>query len=134
MVGDLVAVDMAREHVRRGRTEGDDVEVQRRHRRLWELVDRAPATEITVDLVAREVRAGDLVAPFQVDDYGRWRLLEGLDDIGLTLQHEPEITAFEATREAWRPRTLPAKHLPSVEIKAARPAGVPVELGAARTA
>ena len=61
------------------------------------------------------------LVPFQVDDYTRWRLMEGLDDIGLTLQHEAEITAFEATREPWRPRTLPAKHLPPVEIVAARP-------------
>ncbi|NTW39554.1 MAG: hypothetical protein HGA44_06630, partial [Cellulomonadaceae bacterium] len=65
--------------------------------------------------------ADDVIVPFQVDDYTRWRLMEGLDDIGLTLQHEAEITEFEATRESWRPLTLPAKHLPPVEIKAARP-------------
>ena len=73
--------------------------------RLWALVEADPATEVTVDLGAREVRAGDVVAPFEVDDYTRWRLLEGLDDIGLTLQHEAEITAFEASRPAFTPTT-----------------------------
>ncbi|MDQ1714474.1 MAG: 3-isopropylmalate/(R)-2-methylmalate dehydratase small subunit, partial [Frankiaceae bacterium] len=53
-----------------------------------------------------EVRAGALVAPFQVDDYGRWRLLEGLDDIDLTLRHVEEIGAFEVARPRWLPRTL----------------------------
>ncbi len=50
--------------------------------------------------------------PFEIDDYVRWRLMEGLDDIGLTLKHEEDITAFEAKREAWRPKTLPAKTSP----------------------
>jgi 3-isopropylmalate/(R)-2-methylmalate dehydratase small subunit len=72
---------------------------------LWALVEADPATEVTVDLEAREVRAGDVVAPFEVDDYTRWRLLEGLDDIGLTLQHEADITAFEASRPAFTPTT-----------------------------
>ena len=72
---------------------------------LWDLVEADPTTEITVDLGAREVRAGELVAPFEVDDYIRWRLMEGLDDIGLTLQHEAEITAFEASRPAFAPTT-----------------------------
>jgi 3-isopropylmalate/(R)-2-methylmalate dehydratase small subunit len=52
---------------------------------------------------------GNIVAPFNIDDYTRWRLLEGLDDIGLTLQHEADITAFEATRPAFLPKTLPAR-------------------------
>ena len=72
---------------------------------LWDRIDADPATEVTVDLEAREVRAGDLVAPFEVDDYIRWRLLGGLDDIGLTLQHEADITAFEASRPAFAPTT-----------------------------
>jgi 3-isopropylmalate/(R)-2-methylmalate dehydratase small subunit len=72
---------------------------------LWDLVEADPTTEVTVDLGAREVRAGDLVAPFEVDDYIRWRLMEGLDDIGLTLQHEAEITAFEASRPSFAPTT-----------------------------
>jgi len=72
---------------------------------LWDRIDADPATEVTVDLEAREVRAGDLVAPFEVDDYIRWRLLEGLDDIGLTLQHEADITVFEASRPSFEPVT-----------------------------
>jgi len=72
---------------------------------LWDLVEADPATEVTVDLEAREVRAGSLVAPFQVDDYVRWRFLEGLDDIGITLRHESDISAFEAGRPSFKPTT-----------------------------
>ena len=72
---------------------------------LWSLVESDPSTEVTVDLVERQVRAGDLVASFEVDDYIRWRLLEGLDDIGLTLRHEAEVDAFEAGRPAFLPTT-----------------------------
>jgi 3-isopropylmalate/(R)-2-methylmalate dehydratase small subunit len=74
--------------------------------RLWALAEADPSTEVTVDLQAREVRAADLVAPFDIDDYTRWRLLEGLDDIGITLSHEDDISAFEATRPAWKPATM----------------------------
>lgn len=88
---------------------------------IWKILETAPGTEVTVDLEAKLVHAADVTVPFQVDDYTRWRLLEGLDDIGLTLQHADEISAFEQTRASWRPTTLPAKHLPSVEIVAARP-------------
>jgi 3-isopropylmalate/(R)-2-methylmalate dehydratase small subunit len=73
---------------------------------LWQAVEADPSTEVTVDLQAREVRAGDLVAPFDIDDYTRWRLLEGLDDIGITLSHEEDIVAFEAERPTWKPATL----------------------------
>jgi 3-isopropylmalate/(R)-2-methylmalate dehydratase small subunit len=90
---------------------------------IWKVLEANPGTEVTVDLVHRVVRCADVVAPFTIDDYTRWRLLEGLDDIGLTLQHASEIAAFEERREAWRPRTLPARHLPPVEVKAARPVG-----------
>ncbi|HEU5107531.1 MAG TPA: 3-isopropylmalate dehydratase small subunit, partial [Micromonosporaceae bacterium] len=58
---------------------------------------------VTVDLVSRTVTAGELVASFQVDDYTRWRLLEGLDDISLTLRHEGDITAYEGSRPSWKP-------------------------------
>ncbi|WP_406298584.1 3-isopropylmalate dehydratase small subunit [Embleya sp. NBC_00888] len=75
--------------------------------RLWALTEADPTAEITVDLVGRQVRAGDLVADFEIDDYTRWRLLEGLDDIGLTLRHEEDITSFEADRPSWLPRTQP---------------------------
>lgn len=74
--------------------------------RLWALTESDPAAEVTVDLEAREVRAGDVVAPFVIDDYTRWRLLEGLDDIGITLSHEDDVVAFEATRPSWKPATL----------------------------
>lgn len=88
---------------------------------LWKVLETNPGTELTVNLVERTVTADDVVVRFQVDDYTRWRLMEGLDDIGLTLQHEEDITTFEGTRASWRPRTLPAKHLPPVDIEAARP-------------
>ena len=92
---------------------------------IWKVLEAAPGTEVTVDLVNRSVTCGDIVAEFEIDDYTRWRLLEGLDDIGLTLQHAGEIAAYEETRAPWRPRTLPAKHLPPAEIKAARPVAHP---------
>jgi 3-isopropylmalate/(R)-2-methylmalate dehydratase small subunit len=72
---------------------------------IWAIVEADPKAEVTVDLPAREVRVGDLVAPFDVDDYTAWRLIEGLDDIGLTLRHEELITEFEANRPAWLPTT-----------------------------
>jgi 3-isopropylmalate/(R)-2-methylmalate dehydratase small subunit len=88
---------------------------------IWKILETRPGTEVTVDLETRTVTCDDVVVRFHIDDYTRWRLMEGLDDIGLTLQHEADITAFEQQRAAWRPKTLPAKHLPPVEIKAARP-------------
>ena len=97
-----------------GLVEQEDIEL------IWKVLETAPGTEVTVDLVNRQVICGDVIVTFQIDEYTRWRLMEGLDDIGLTLQHEADITAFEATREAWRPKTLPAKTLPKIEIGAAR--------------
>jgi 3-isopropylmalate/(R)-2-methylmalate dehydratase small subunit len=76
---------------------------------LWSAVEANPGVELTVDLVAKTVRVGELNVPFEIDDYTRWRLLEGLDDIGLTLRDEARITEFESHREPWRPRTLPAR-------------------------
>jgi 3-isopropylmalate/(R)-2-methylmalate dehydratase small subunit len=78
-------------------------------KKIWALIDAQPGIEITVDLVALTVAIGDLTVFFEIDDYTRWRLLEGLDDIGLTLRNEAQITQFEASRESWRPRTLPIK-------------------------
>ncbi len=72
---------------------------------LWATVEADPQTLVTVDLQAREVRAGALVAPFDLDDYSRWRLMEGLDDIGLTLRHADDVDAFERSRAAWLPTT-----------------------------
>jgi 3-isopropylmalate/(R)-2-methylmalate dehydratase small subunit len=74
--------------------------------RIWELVESDPATAVTVDLERCEVRAGDLVAPFRIDDYTRYRLLNGLDDVDITLSHEDDITSYEAKRPAWKPVTL----------------------------
>jgi 3-isopropylmalate/(R)-2-methylmalate dehydratase small subunit len=70
---------------------------------LWKLLENEPGTEVTVDLVAKAVRAKDFVCPFSIDDYTRWRLLEGVDDIGLTLRNAADIDVFEATRPAWLP-------------------------------
>ena len=74
---------------------------------LQDAVESDPGTEVTVDLAAREVRAGaaGIRAPFDLDHYTRWRLMEGLDDIGLTLRHTDEITAFELSRPRWLPVT-----------------------------
>ncbi len=72
---------------------------------LQDAVEKDPATEITVDLERREVRCGGVTASFDLDDYTRWRLMEGLDDIGLTLRHVTDIEAFEAARPAWAPVT-----------------------------
>lgn len=77
--------------------------------KFWAAIEAQPGVAATVDLVARTVSVGDLQAGFEIDDYTRWRLLEGLDDIGLTLRDEARITEFEAGRESWRPRTLPVR-------------------------
>src|SRR3954451_13923281 len=77
----------------------DDVEL------LWKLLENEPGTQVTVDLVDKSVRAGDIQCPFQVDDYTRWRLLGGLADISLTLGHDDAIAHFERTRPAWTPTT-----------------------------
>jgi 3-isopropylmalate/(R)-2-methylmalate dehydratase small subunit len=70
---------------------------------LWDLIESAPKEEIVVDLMERQVVAGQRVWPFQLDDFSRWRLLEGLDDIGLTLRHEASIDAYEEARAGWFP-------------------------------
>ena len=75
--------------------------------RIWAAIDADPGITMTVDLERRIASIGDIEVPFEIDDYTRWRLLEGLDDIGLTLRNEDKIAQFEARREAWRPRTLP---------------------------
>lgn len=77
--------------------------------RLWEIIESTPGIEPTVDLVARTVTAGGKTFPFEIDDYTRWRLIEGLDDIGLTLRDEALISEFETRRASWRPKTLPVK-------------------------
>jgi 3-isopropylmalate/(R)-2-methylmalate dehydratase small subunit len=74
---------------------------------LQDASEADPTLEVTVDLVAKEVRWADRTVGFDIDDYTRWRLLEGLDDVGLTERHLEDVTAFEAARPAWLPRTLP---------------------------
>ena len=77
--------------------------------RLWAAIEANPGIEATVDLVAQRVSLGDVDVPFEIDAYTRWRLMEGLDDIGLTLRDETSITEFESRRSRWRPKTLPVK-------------------------
>ncbi|MET9488220.1 MULTISPECIES: 3-isopropylmalate dehydratase small subunit [unclassified Nocardia] len=76
---------------------------------LWKLLEEQPGLELETDLEARTVTAGTVVLPFNIDDYTRWRLLEGLDDIGLTLRRHDEIDQFENARPTWKPRTIPAR-------------------------
>jgi 3-isopropylmalate/(R)-2-methylmalate dehydratase small subunit len=75
--------------------------------KLWAAIDAEPGVQLTVSLEDRTVSVGDLTVPFQVDDYTRWRLMEGLDDISLTLRNESAITEFEARRPTWMPTTTP---------------------------
>ncbi len=77
--------------------------------KLWSAIESNPGVDATVDLENQTVSVGSLAVKFEIDEYTRWRLMEGLDDIGLTLRDEQAITDFEAKREAWRPKTLPAK-------------------------
>ena len=76
---------------------------------IWAALAAQPGAQMTVDLETRTAQLGELRVSFDLDDYTRWRLLEGLDDIGLTLRNEEKIAQFEARREAWRPRTLPVR-------------------------
>ena len=75
--------------------------------RIWALVEADPTAGITVDLEAREVRAEGISEPFELDENVRWRLLNGLDDISITLAQEAEIVTYEASRPAFKPSTLP---------------------------
>ena len=88
---------------------------------LWQLLESEPGREITVDLENRTVHCGDFTCAFDIDDYTRWRLMEGLDDIGITLQNEQLIRDFESKRPSFKPTTLPMKHLPKEEVVSARP-------------
>lgn len=73
---------------------------------LWKLLEANPGMELTVNLETRTVEAGEQVFPFEVDDYTRWRLMEGLDDVSLTLRNEADIVAYEESRPAHKPKTL----------------------------
>ena len=76
---------------------------------IWQAIEAAPSTAITVDLDTRTVSYNEVSVPFELDDYTRWRLMEGLDDIGLTLKHTDSIDAFEAKRPSYKPTTLPIR-------------------------
>ena len=78
--------------------------------RLWDYLDDKPGATITVDLESRTVKAGEgpdaIEDSFDIDDYTRWRLLQGLDDVDITLSHDDEISAYESTRPSWKPATI----------------------------
>lgn len=78
--------------------------------KLWVALEANPGSSITINLVEQTATIGDLSVHFAIDEYTKWRLLEGLDDIGLTLRDEQAITDFEAKRPSWMPKTLPAKN------------------------
>ena len=75
--------------------------------KLWDAIEANPSIEITVDLVGKEVRYGSTTVAFELDEYTRWRLMEGLDDIGLTLRNIDSVLQFEKTRADFKPKTLP---------------------------
>ena len=77
--------------------------------KIWDLIEAEPTLAVTVDLEAKNVRLGSLVYPFELDDYTRWRLMEGLDDIGLTLNKIDSVTAYESARPSYKPKTLPIR-------------------------
>jgi 3-isopropylmalate/(R)-2-methylmalate dehydratase small subunit len=78
--------------------------------KLWAAIEANPGSSITVNLIEQTATIADLIVPFEIDEYTKWRLLEGLDDIGLTLRDEQAITDFEAKRGSWMPKTLPARN------------------------
>jgi 3-isopropylmalate/(R)-2-methylmalate dehydratase small subunit len=77
--------------------------------KLWAAIEANPGVSITVNLVEQTASVGSVLVNFEIDDYTKWRLLEGLDDIGLTLRDEPAITSFEKERGSWMPKTIPAR-------------------------
>src|SRR5687768_16697370 len=100
--GDIFRGNSAKMGLLAAQVEQPDVEL------LWKLLENEPGTEVTVDLREKTVQARDLTVTFQIDDYTRWRLLEGLDDIGLTLRHADAVATFEAARPSRLPTTTPA--------------------------
>lgn len=96
---------------------------------LWKILENEPGTEVTVDLENRQVVAGGFTCSFDIDDYTRWMLMEGLDDIGLTLRDEELITEFEQNRPGYKPKTLPAKTAGEERVESARPIDEEAPLG-----
>ncbi|MFB2597547.1 3-isopropylmalate dehydratase small subunit [Herbiconiux sp. P17] len=101
--GDIFRGNSGKQGLLTGQVDEADIE------KLWAAIEAQPGIEATVDLIEKTATVGDLTVSFAIDDYTRWRLLEGLDDIGLTLRDEAAITEFESRRASWRPRTLPVK-------------------------
>ena len=99
--GDIFRGNSGKQGLLTGVLSQDDIEL------IWKVLENAPGTEVTVDLAGRQVRCEDIVAAMDVDDYTRWRLMEGLDDISLTLRHSDAIARFEATRASHKPTTQP---------------------------
>ena len=79
--------------------------------KLWEQIEKDPTTNVNVDLAAKTVSYAGNSISFEIDDYTRWRLMEGLDDIGLTLRHTSDVEKFEDTRANFKPKTLPIRSL-----------------------
>lgn len=101
--GDIFQGNAAKQGLLAALCEQSDIE------QIWAIIDRNPGLSMTVDLHARTATISDFKVNFVIDDYTRWRLLEGLDDIALTLNNEQRITEYEARRPSWLPRTLPPK-------------------------
>jgi 3-isopropylmalate/(R)-2-methylmalate dehydratase small subunit len=99
--GDIFRGNSGKQGLLAAQCEQQDIEL------LWKVLESSPGTEVTVDLAEQTVRAKDFTAPFFVDEYTRWRLREGLDDVALSLRSAAEIEAFEASRPAWKPTTTP---------------------------
>ena len=101
------------------------VVTQEDREQLWKILETEPGTEVTVDLENRTVEAGAFRCAFTIDDYVRWILMEGLDDISLTLTQEDASRDYEEARPAFKPRTQPARHLPAQEVVPARAVDMP---------
>jgi 3-isopropylmalate/(R)-2-methylmalate dehydratase small subunit len=78
-------------------------------KQIWDIIDANPGVSASVDLPNQTLSVGDLTVSFAIDAYTKWRLMEGLDDIALSLRDEGAISSYESSREAWKPLTLPAK-------------------------
>jgi len=101
--GDIFRGNSGKQGLLAAQVEEKDIET------MWLIIDEHPGIEASVDLIEKKVVVGKATFDFVIDDYTRWRLLEGLDDIALTLRDEQAITDFEAKRPSWLPKTLPAR-------------------------
>jgi 3-isopropylmalate/(R)-2-methylmalate dehydratase small subunit len=120
--GDIFRGNAGKQGLLVGVVSDDEVE------QLWDALEAEPGRDATVDLESQKVRVGELEFDFEIDPYIRWRLLEGLDDIDLTLRDEAAIDEYEKTRPSWMPRTLPALG----ETEPGNPAITFIEIGRKR--